>query len=191
MQYNLFFDVRMWWISNPGKPLSNVGVWSNSTCWARDMIIFVTSRSGTLRKLILWGHLLASDLDYYTIGCLIMIMRYYGYDDMLFCCIYIDMCYWMGSPECVGNWTSRMKRHRSKPLGLWIELGSGLLGFDCCWYDICSYDYMLWWIIIIIDMIHWWMEDDDSLSVRFTYGVERSRTKTKYSEGEVGKTALP
>jgi hypothetical protein len=24
---------------------------------------------------------------------LIMIMRYYGFDDMLFCCIYIDRCY--------------------------------------------------------------------------------------------------
>jgi hypothetical protein len=28
-----------------------------------------------------------SDLDYYMIGRLIMIMRYYGFDDMLFGCI--------------------------------------------------------------------------------------------------------
>jgi len=27
-----------------------------------------------------------------------------------------------------------------KPLGLWIESGSALLGFDCSIYDICAYD---------------------------------------------------
>jgi hypothetical protein len=29
----------------------------------------------------------------------IMIMKYCGFDDMLFCCIYIDMCYQLGSLE--------------------------------------------------------------------------------------------
>jgi hypothetical protein len=31
-----------------------------------------------------------------------MIMRYCGFDDMLFCYIYIDRCYLLGSPKCVG-----------------------------------------------------------------------------------------
>jgi hypothetical protein len=46
-----------------------------------------------LRKLILLGHLFASDPDYYTIARLITIMRHYGYNDMLFCCIDIERCY--------------------------------------------------------------------------------------------------
>ena len=58
--------------------------------------IFVTSRSGTLSELILWGHLLSSDLDYYAIKSFYFDYEALWVDDMLFYCIDIDGCYWLG-----------------------------------------------------------------------------------------------
>ena len=117
--------------------------------------IDVTSRSGALSELILWGHLLASDTDYYTIGNLIVIMRQYGYDDMLFCCIDIDVFYWLVSPECIGFCTSKMHKNRWNPwtpnrvkewtIGVWLLY----IWQIYIWLDVMIMDF-------IFDMICWW-----------------------------------
>ena len=53
--------------------------------WSLDQEgVYVTSRSGALSKLILWGHLLASDLDYYAIKTLDFDYEALWVDAMLF-----------------------------------------------------------------------------------------------------------
>jgi len=86
---------------------------------------------------------------------LIMIMRYYGFDDMLFCFIYIDRCYWLGSPRCAGLWTLSIQRHRWNPLD--SRSTEWTIGFEFCRCDICTYHYILRWLITIVDKIRWWM----------------------------------
>jgi hypothetical protein len=53
----------------------------------------VTSHSGALSELILWGHLLSSDPDYYAIKTLDFNYEALWVDDMLFYYIDIDRCY--------------------------------------------------------------------------------------------------
>jgi len=108
-----------------------------------------------LSELILWEHLLVSDSDYYTIGNLIVIMRQYGYDDMLFCCIDIDVFYWLVSPECIGFCTSKMHKNRWNPwtpnrvkewtIGVWLLY----IWQIYIWLDVMIMDF-------IFDMICWW-----------------------------------
>jgi hypothetical protein len=55
--------------------------------------VYVTSRSGAMSKLILLGHLLAIDLDYYAIKNFDFDYEALWVDDMLFYYIDIDRCY--------------------------------------------------------------------------------------------------
>ena len=55
--------------------------------------VYVTSRSGALSELILSGHLLASDLDYYDIKTFDFDYDALWVDDMLVYYIDIDKCY--------------------------------------------------------------------------------------------------
>ena len=135
------------------------------------MCMFVTSRSGALRKLIIWGHLLASDLDFLMLKHLYLIMMHYdrGHDVLLFD---VDRCYWLSFIECAGFWTLMMQRHRWNPLGLRIESGSVLLG----WFIYCdiSFDLMIWYWHVLTRLLM--MQADDSLPTRLTYGVKGPHT---------------
>ena len=104
---------------------------------------------GNLRKLSCkWSRLLYH-------WPLIIIMRHYGCHYMLFFFIDLDRCYWLGSPECVGFWTSRMQRHRWNPCNpdwftewtIWVWL-------------LCKWHMCIWLDVIIMDfisgMIRWW-----------------------------------
>ena len=123
--------------------------------------VYVTSRSGALTKLILWGHLLASDLDFYDDEPL-------NLDDdaswlMTGCfTIAIYRCYWLSFIECAGFRTLRMQRHRWNSLGLRIESGSGLFElFHLQWYCvvlmICYWfhDMLLTWSDMMVDDAGW------------------------------------
>ena len=132
--------------------------------------VYVTSRSGALRKLINWGHLLASDLDFLMLKHLYLIMmRYDRWHDVLL--FDVDRCYWLSFIECVGFWTLMMQRHR------WNPLDSGLSRGVCFWVD------MFIMIFILIDdlmltFLTWLlvMQADDSLSTWLTYGVKGPHT---------------
>ena len=71
----------------------NGGQWLETQAHLKRAMENVTSRSGALRKFIIWGHLLASDLDYYTIKTFDVDYEALWVDDMLFYCIDIDGCY--------------------------------------------------------------------------------------------------
>jgi len=126
----------------------------------------------------------------YLLVVLIMVMRYYEFDDMLFGCIYIDMCYWLGSPECAGLWTSRMQRHQWNPL----DSGSSQ-GVDCWVWMLLMWHMYIWLNVMMIDYYCWHnslMDDvDDNLLTKLTYGIEGLRTTTRDIEGEVWHQQQP
>ena len=77
-----------------------------------------------------------------------------------------------------------------KPIGIWIELGRGLLGFNVI--DMthvhmirCYDDWLYFWHDSLM------MQANDSLLTRLTCGVEGSCTTTRDIEGEVWTTTLP
>jgi len=121
---------------------------------------------------------------------LIIIMRHYGCDYMLFFYIDLDRCYWLGSPECAG-FGPQGCLGIDETLGIWIESGSGLLGFDFCiymkivhlirWYD---YSYNFWDDLFM-------MQVEDNLPTRLTCGGEGSCTITNDIEGEVWTESIP
>ena len=127
--------------------------------WSLDQEgVYVTSRSGALTKLILWGHLLASDLDFYDDEPL-------NLDDdaswlMTWCfTIAIYRCYWLIFIECAGFQTLRMHRHRRNSLGLRIESGSGLFELFSFTVILCGFDDMLlisWYVVDMIWHDGWW-----------------------------------
>ena len=104
---------------------------------------YVTSRSSALRKPIIWGHLLASDLDFLMLKHLYLIMMRYDrrHDVLLFD---VDRCYWLSCIECAGFWILRMQRYR------WNPLDSGFS------QEVC---YLGWFIYCDISLI-WWFDVD-------------------------------
>ena len=148
--------------------------------------LIVTSRSGALRKLILWGHLLASDLDFYDVKPFIFdydaIDR--RHDVLLF---NVDRCYWLSFTECAGFWTLRMPRHWWNPLDSGLSQGVCHLG----WFIYCAitFDLMIWCGHVLTWLLM--MQADDSLPTRLTYGVKGPHTISIEVEGEVWTTALP
>ena len=153
---------------------------------------FVTSRSGALTKLIPWGHLLSSDMDFYD-------DEPPNLDDdalwlMTGCfTIAVYRCYWLSFIECAGFRTMKMQRHRWNSLGLRIESGSGIFElfhlqwhcFDliiCYWFMTCCWLDLTWWLM---------MQADDSLLTRLTYGVKGTHTSSREVEGEGWTSALP
>ena len=69
--------------------------------------IIVTSHFGALTKLILWGHLLASDLEFYDVRPFIL---YYDAIDRLHDVLLfdVDRCYWLSFIKCAVILTLRM-----------------------------------------------------------------------------------
>ena len=112
-----------------------------------------------LSELILWGHLLASGPDFYIIGRWLWLWGIMDVIIMLFCCIDLDRCYWLDSPECAG-FGPRGCWGIDETLGLWIESRSGLLGLIVVYiwhvhlircYDYGFYSYMIrWWCMLMI-----------------------------------------
>ena len=153
----------------------------------------VTSRSGALTKFILWGHLLASDLDFYDDEPLNL-----GDDAswlMTGCfTIAIYRCYWLSFIECAGFRTLRMQRHRGnipwtpdwvREWAIWVvSIYSDIVWF--WWYDIdfmiCFWHDLTWWLM---------MQADDSLPTRLPYGVKGPHMSSREIEREVWTIALP
>ena len=141
LQYCGTFISALYWETS-GRSLDQEGV-------------YVTSRSGALTKLIIWGHLLASELDFYDDEPL-------NLDDdaswlMTGCfTIVVYRCYWLSFIECAGFRTLRMQRHRWNSLGLRIESGSGLFELFSITVILCCFDDMLlflWYVLIWSDMM--------------------------------------
>ena len=129
----------------------------------------VTSRSGALRPLILWGHLLASDLDPF--WCWTLYIWLWCDWQMIWCVtIHVYGCYWL-------SWLSVQvcdledAEASVDPLGLRTESGSVLLG----WFVYYDVDLM-WWFDD--DILTWLlvMQADDSLPTWLTYGVKGPHT---------------
>ena len=109
----------------------------------------VTSRSGTLRTLILWGHLLASDLD-----LLMLDLIYWLWCDwQTIWCVTIQVCgcFWL-------SWLSVQvcdledAEAPVDPLGLRTESGSVLLG----WFVYYDVDLIWWFDDDILTWLFWW-----------------------------------
>ena len=98
-------------------------IYCETSGWSLDQEgVYVTSCSGALSKLILWGNLLASDPYFYAIKTFDFDYDALWVDDMLFYYIDIDRCYWLSFIECARFWTSRMQRHRCNHRGLTVLL---------------------------------------------------------------------
>ena len=102
--------------------------------------VYVTSRSGALRTLILWGHLLTSDLGLFDVGPYILtmmwltdvMMRYYSYRQVLLTRLI----------ECAGFWS-------------WGCGGIGRPPWTPDWVRECAFGLirLLWWLIWYDDLM--------------------------------------
>ena len=123
--------------------------------------VYVTSRSDALTKLILWGHLLASDLDFYDDEPL-------NLDDdaswlMTGCfTIAIYRCYWLSFIECAGFGPWGCRGIGGTPLDSGLSQGVGYLScFHLQWYCvvlmICYWfhDMLLTWSDMMVDDAGW------------------------------------
>ena len=145
----------------------------------------VTSRSGALRTLIIWGHLLASALDFYDVRPFIFDYDVIDiwHDVLLFD---VDRCYWLSFIECAGIWPWGCRGIGRTPLDSRLSQG-------VCFWVIC----LLWCFIqfddLLLTFLTWLllMQADDSLSTRLTYGVKGPHMICREVEGEGWTTALP
>ena len=152
----------------------------------------VTSRSGALTKLILWGHSLASHLDFMMMNHLtLMMMRHDWWQDVL-------LLLYTGAIDSVSLSVQGFRPWGCRgidetPLDSGLSQGVGYLGcfiysdialfwwyaidfMICCWHD------LTWWLM---------MQADDSLPTRLTYGVKGPHTSSREIEGEVWTATLP
>ena len=156
-QFHFYRLMILWYLRYYGTFISAL-YWETSGRSLDQEGVYVTSRSGALTKLILWGHLLASDLDFYDDEPL-------NLDDdaswlMTGCfTIVVYRCYWLSFIECAGFRTLRMQRHQWNFLGLRIDSGSGLFElFHLRWYCfawwyaidfmICCWHDLTWWLML-------------------------------------------
>ena len=154
--------------------------------------VYVTSRSGALTKLIIWGHLLASDPDFYDDKTFPSLWCVKLYDRMFLLrwCrqVLLTQFHWVcrvsdfedAEASVEPPWTLDWVRE----CAIWVDSFTVIL---LCFDDMIL---ILWYVV---DVLTRWlmMHADDSLSTRLTYGVKGPHMISREVEGEVWIAALP